>query len=152
MEPWWWGVGACIAAFLWTAYLDVRHDSERRLAAWWVARTRTLGGWTGPVSFLVSAGALACFSAAAWAAVSAASATGHHLWALAVIGPAVLIYAPVAMATAPTQAGAYRPWREELSAAGADPRQQRAIAWWAGPPSLLGVLAIGIGLWSALVP
>ena len=52
MEPWWWGVGACIAAFLWTVYLDVRHHSEQRLASWWVARTRTLGGWTGPPSLL----------------------------------------------------------------------------------------------------
>ena len=152
MEPWWWGVGACVAAFLWTAYLDVRHDSERRLAEWWVTRTRTLGGLTGPVSFLVSTSALVSFSVAAWTAVRAAGAAGHHLWALAVIGPAVLVYAPVAMATAPTQAGAYRPWRAELSAAGADPRQQRAIAWWAGPPSLLGVIAIAIALWSALVP
>ena len=152
MEPWWWAVVACIAAFLWTVYLDVRHHSEQRLATWWVARTRTLGGWTGPVSLLVSACALACFSVAAWAAVRAADATGHHLWALAVIGPAVLAYAPLAWAGAVAMASAYRPWRAELIDAGADPRQQRAIAWWAGPPSLLGILAIATALWAALVP
>ena len=151
MERWWW-LGACITAFLWSAYLDVRHHSERHLAAWWVARRRALRGWSGPASLLLSLGALGCFSVAAWTADRAGAAMGNHLWALVVVVPAVLAYAPLVMATAPTQASADRAWQSELGDAGADARQQRGIAWWAGPPSLARIVAIGMALWAALVP
>ncbi len=94
---------------------------------------------------------LSCFSAIAWAADGVAERAGSPLWALVVTGPAMLAYAPFVLATAPTQGGAYWSWRRELAEAGADVSQQRAIAWWGGPPSLGGLAAIFLTLWSAFV-
>ena len=50
--------------------------------------------------------------------------------------------APVVLAMAPTDSTAYTTWRSYLAANGADPGQQRAIAWGAGSPALAGFGAV----------
>lgn len=147
--------GAAVVA--WALYLDIHHESDARLAAWWLARARrvearSIGPDPGPDAFLVSTGFLVCFSALAWAADRTADALGEPLWALAVTVPAMLAYAPFVLATMPTQGGAYWSWRQELEAVGADTNEQRAIAWWAGPPSLAGMMAMLVSLVTTFVP
>ena len=152
MGGWWAVVIVGVLLFGWTTYVDVRHHWDERLARWWLARARDWGPATGPLSFFFSTVVLACFGGLAWAADAVAARAGNPLWALVATGPAMLAYAPFVVATMPTQGGGYGFWRQELTTVGADVTEQRAIAWWAGPPSLLGVLAIAIALWSALVP
>jgi hypothetical protein len=142
---------AFIVLSAWTLYVDVRHDLDRRLARWWVARARSWGSLTGGRSFLLSTVALAVFSGVAWLADGVAEHAGNPMWALVVTGPAMLAYAPFVWTTMPAQAGAYALWRQDLAEAGADTWQQRAIAWWAGPPSLGGLVAIFLALWSVFV-
>ena len=115
-------------------------------------RSEQWGPATGPLSFLLSAGALAGFGSLAWAADAVAERAGSPLWALVATTPAILAYAPFSLATAPTQYGGYLDWRRAAREAGADVRQQRAIAWWAGPPSLMGFVAVAAALASAFVP
>ncbi|SDE10492.1 hypothetical protein SAMN05421872_1153 [Nocardioides lianchengensis] len=62
--------------------------------------------------------------------------------------PAMLVYTPFVVATAPLSAKPYWSWRNELSSAGATPIEERRIAWWAGPPSLGGAGAIFLSLMS----
>jgi hypothetical protein len=148
----WWGVAVVgLVLFGWTFYLDDRHHFEKRLATWWLARARRNVGRAGVDAFLVSAGLLLCFSVLAWAAHRMATGLDTPLLSLAVTGPAMLAYAPFVLATMPTQAGAYWAWRQELAMVGAEPTEQRAIAWWAGPPSLAGLMAILLALVSAFV-
>ena len=148
----WWALWAALAALLaWAFYLDVRHGFDERLARWWVGRAQGWGTLTGGRSFLLSTVLLACFSAVARVADGVAERAGNPLWALVMTAPAMLAYFPFALTTMPTQGGAYGWWREDLAKAGADTSQQRAIAWWAGPPSLGGFLAIFLALWSAFV-
>lgn len=153
----WVGLSATGAAVLaWSLYLDIRHGSDARLAAWWVARVRrvdarSIGPGRGPDAFLVSTGLVVCFSALAWAAYGAADQLGDPRWALVAVVPAMLAYAPFVLATMPTQSSAYWSWRQELASAGASPAEQRAIAWWAGPPSLAGLMAMLISLFTAFV-
>ena len=93
-------------------------------------------------------------SVAALVGYSVLAVLGHvlsrHLgashWALLVSGPAMLAYAPFVLATAPVDLQGYHWWRSDLGAAGADAQEQRRIAWWAGPPSLLGIFAIFVTL------
>lgn len=112
------------------------------MAAWWVAGVDGLGFAAGPVSFIRSTILLAIYSTVAWLGHLLATALDHPLWALIVSGPAMLAYAPVVLAMAPFEGTAYTPWRSQLAAAGADARQQRAIAWWAGLPALVGFGAV----------
>ena len=148
----WWAFWVAVAAlFAWAVHVDVRHGFDERLARWWWARARDWGQATGPLSFLLSTVALACFGGLAWAADGLADRAGDPLWALVATTPAMLAYAPFVLATAPTQYGGYVDWRQALASAGADVRQQRAIAWCAGPPSLMGYLAVSAALWSAFV-
>ena len=126
----------------WAIYLDIRHDTDKRLARWWVPRARRQGRWAGPLSFLMSLGLLAAYATVALVGASIASAAGDKRWALLTALPAMLAYVPFNFATMPTQYGSYGSWRKDLAAAGAEPRLQRAIAWWAGPPSLLGMVAM----------
>ena len=126
----------------WALLLDERLGSEHRIAAWWVASVEGLGFAAGPVSFIRSTVLLAIYSTVAWSGDLLAAALDHPLWALVVSGPAMLAYAPVVLAMAPFEGTAYAPWRSRLAAAGADARQQRAIAWWAGPPALVGFGAV----------
>ena len=126
----------------WALVLDERLGSEHRIAAWWVAGVEGLGFAAGPISFIRSAILLAIYSTVAWLGDLLAEALDDPLWALLVSGPAMLAYAPVVLAMAPFEGTAYTPWRSRLAAAGADARQQRAIAWWAGPPALVGFGAV----------
>jgi hypothetical protein len=149
MGGWWWVFIVALGLVGWAYFLCARFDGDARLAASWTGRTRGLGGMTGPTSFLVSAAALAVFVLLMWVADGVADELGDPLWELLVTGPALLVYAPFVLATAPSQSSGYREWRRDLAEAGAAPREQRRIAWWAGLPSLGGVLAIGMALWSA---
>ena len=142
----WWVllVGGSLVA--WSVYLDLRHDTDRRLARWWVARARRQGGWTGPLALLTSLAALAAFCLLGFASMVAADLGGDPRWALVVLYPALLVYGPFVFATAPTDPGLYRAWRDSLEEAGADAHLQRAIAWWAGPPSLVGLVLAVVSL------
>lgn len=126
----------------WTLYLDLRHDHDARLARRWVHRARPQGRWAGPVAFAGSLALLLGYVVLALLGSALGSAAGDRRWALVVALPAMLAYAPFVLATMPVQYGGYRSWRRELAEAGADRRLQRAIAWWAGPPSLLGLVAM----------
>ena len=140
-DGWWIGIiGAGLIG--WAILLDVRYGSELRLARWWVPRARRMGRWAGPVAFVGSCAALAGYAVLAVLGGSLASAAGDSHWALVVALPAMLGYAPFVFATMPTRFRGYDAWRSHLAAAGAVPRLQRAIAWWAGPPSLLGLIAM----------
>lgn len=152
MGGWWAFWGAFVALFAWSVYVDVRHHFDERLARWWMARARAWGPATGPLSFLLSTVVLVCFAGLAWAADGVAERAGNPLWALVATTPAMLAYGPFSLATAPSQFGGYLDWRRALASAGADVRQQRAIAWCAGPPSLMGFVAVGGALVSAFVP
>lgn len=66
---------------------------------------------------------------------------GHPAWAICFVLPQTLAYLPFMMATIPSRTGYYA-WRHDLAAAGATVRQQRQIAWWAGPPSLIGMITM----------
>jgi hypothetical protein len=137
----WWAVAAAGAGiFGWAAYLDVRHDADRRLATWWVSRARAWGGWVGPCSLVISAGILAVYGLLALLGKVLAKGLGDPRWALLVAIPAMLAYAPFAFATAPVDPSCYSSWRSDLESAGADSREQRRIAWWAGPPSFVGMI------------
>lgn len=122
---------------------------DKRLASWWVACARRLGGLTGPFSFVLSAGAALCFGILLAAGMTLTKELGHWAWSLCLMLPQTLVYAPFMVTTVPTQAG-YFTWRDTLRHAGADPRQQRQIAWWAGPPSIAG-MSIAIGVWLAMI-
>ncbi len=136
-------VGIVAVALLgWAFLLEDRLDSEHRLARWWVDGARGLGAATGPLSFIRSTLLLAIYCVVAWLGDLLATGLGHPLWALLLSGPAMLAYAPVVLAMAPFNGTAYTTWRSHLAAAGADPGQQRAIAWWAGPPALAGFGAV----------
>ena len=137
---------AGLALVGWVVLLDVVVDAERRLARWWVPRAGRRGAWAGPWSFAVSLAALAGYGLLVALGDAVGRAAGSPAWALVVLVPALLAYAPLAVATAPLTPGLYTRWRGELRAAGADPRQQRRIAWWAGPPSLFGVGALALTL------
>jgi len=137
----WWAVAVVGAGiFGWAVYLDVRHDSDRRLANWWVSRARAWGEWVGPCSLLISAAILAGYGLLALLGNVLSTELGDPRWALLVTIPAMLAYAPFVFATAPVDPSGYRSWRSELDSAGAESREQRQIAWWAGPPSLLGMI------------
>lgn len=126
----------------WAFVLEDRLDYEHRLATWWVDGARGLGAATGPVSFIRSTLLLAIYCVVAWLGDLVATGLGHPLRALLLAGPAMLAYAPVVLAMAPIDSTAYTTWRSYLAAAGADPGQQRAIAWAAGPPALAGFGAV----------
>jgi hypothetical protein len=151
MGGWWAFWVAFVALFAWSVYVDVRHGFDQCLARWWLGRAQEWGPAAGPLSFFFSTLALACFSGLAWAADAVAERAGNPLWALVATTPAMLAYAPFALATAPTQFGGYVDWRRALASAGADARQQRLIAWCAGPASLMGYVALGAALVSAFV-
>jgi hypothetical protein len=92
--------------------------------------------------------ALAGFGLLALLGNVVATNVGNGLWALLVTVPAMLAYAPFVWATAPLGVTGYSFWRRELESAGADGREQRGIAWWAGPPSFVGLLVMIATLWS----
>ena len=142
MSGGWWGGLVAIALLGWTFLVDLLWGFDGRLARWWMARARDEGRWTGPVAFIRSAVLLGAYTVVALLGHRVGVALGDPRWALVLSGPAMLAYAPVVVAMAPTQGGAYASLREELASAGADAHQQRAIAWWAGPPALLGLGAI----------
>jgi hypothetical protein len=148
----WWivGVGALVVA--WAIALDVRLDTDRRLARWWVRWAGRRGGWAGPLSLLLSFAGLLGYGVLAMIGNALGESLGDPLWALAVSLPAMLAYVPFNFATMPTQYGGYRSWRQDLTHAGADIRLQRAIAWWAGPPSLVGMIAMIATLFTIFLP
>ena len=132
------GIGAAVLG--WSAYLDARHQCVERLASWWVSVTKDRGRWIGPWSLATSAVALTAYAALARIGHALARNLEDPRWALVVTVPALLAYGPFVFATVPHSTSGYVSWRSELRAAGADERHQRRIAWWAGPPSLLGVV------------
>ena len=138
----WWAVAVGVGVFAWAVYLDVRHGSDTRLAAWWVSRARRMGRWTGPCSLLISAGALAVYGVLALLGDVLATKLRDPLWALLVTGPAMLLYAPFVYATSPVDPSGYSSWRSELEGAGATRIEHRRIAWWAGPPSFAGMIGM----------
>lgn len=142
-------VGAGLIA--WSMLLDARMETERRIATWWVRSARGLGVWAGPVSFVRSTVLLAVYSAVAWLGDLVAGRLGDPLWALVVSGPAMVAYAPVVLAMTPFDVVNVGMWRSQLAAVGASPREQRAIAWWAGVPALGGFMAIMFTLVSVFV-
>jgi hypothetical protein len=147
----WTAAAVAVGLVGWALLLDVRFGAERRLAARWVSGARARDSWAGPFSFLVSFGALAGFGLLVWLGHLLAAVLGGPTWALLVVVPAQLSYVPFVLATAPLSPTGYARWRAELRSAGADAREQRRIAWWAGPPSLLGLGAIAITVfWSFL--
>ena len=148
----WWAVAVVGAGiFGWAMYLDVRHGSDKRLATWWVSRAQDWGGFVGPCSLIISAGILACYGFLALLGNLLAQELGDPRWALLVTVPAMLAYAPFAFATAPVDPSCYRDWRSDLRSAGADNREQRRIAWWAGPPSFMGMMLMITTLASTFV-
>lgn len=142
----WWVFGIGAAVLGWSVYVDARHRWVERLASRWVSRTRDAGRWVGPCSLAASAVALAGYAALAWMGNVLATSLGDPRWALVVSVPALLAYGPFVFATVPHQTSGYASWRSELRAAGADERHERRIAWWAGPPSLLGIVLMIITL------
>lgn len=132
------GVG--VAVLGWSVYLDARHHWVERLASRWVSRTKNRGRWVGPCSLATSAVALTAYAALAWVGNVLATNLEDPRWALVVTIPALLAYGPFVFATVPHHISGYVSWRSELRSAGADERHQRRIAWWAGPPSLLGIV------------
>jgi len=141
MSGGWWAAILGGALLVWPLVVDLRWDSDARLARWWVswARRRNVPALR---SFLLSLGTLAMYAAFALAGAWVARATGNRHWALVPALPAMLAYLPFVFATMPTQYGAYASWRADLARAGADPALQRRIAWPAGIPSLVGLIVV----------
>ncbi|GED11615.1 hypothetical protein [Cellulosimicrobium cellulans] len=135
----------------WTLLADVCWGAEERLAGWWVARARSRGAWAGPWSFLVSMTALVGYGLVVWLGEVLAATLDSPTSVLLVVVPAALAYSPFAVTTAPLSPSGYLRWRASLESAGADTREQRNIAWWAGPPSLLGLGAIVLTLFQGLL-
>lgn len=140
MNGGWWVLGIGSGLLGWAAYLDLRHAMSERLARRWVAVAREQGRWAGPAAFAISLSLLLAYVVVALVGAAIASSFGESAWALVTVLPALAAYAPFVWSTTPTKTG-YWSWRDDLRLAGADPRLQRAIAWWAGPPSLLGLCA-----------
>jgi len=134
-------IGVSIFAILIAGFVGF----DKRLASWWVARARRLGRLTGPFSFAVSAAAMLCFSILLGIGMVWTERLGHWLWASCFMLPQTLVYAPFMFITMPAQQG-YWTWRGDLEVAGASKKQQRQIAWWAGIPSLVG-LVVALGFW-----
>ena len=149
MSSGWAAVIVGFAALGWSFFLDIRFGSEARLARWWLSRVRAWDALAGPCSFVVSAGVLAGFGF--FALVGHLLGLQHHepRWALPVTLPALLAYAPFLLATAPGRFSGYREWRSTLAAAGATRVEQRRIAWWGGPPSLLGLVLAVLAVFDA---
>jgi hypothetical protein len=151
MSGGWWIAVIGGALLLVPLALDVRWGTEARLARWWVSWARHQGSpalW----SFLLSLGALAAYSACALVGAALGKAAGDPLWALVPALPAMVAYAPFVFATMPVQYGGYRAWRQELARAGAEPALQRRIAWPAGIPSFLGMMAVIVTLFPIFLP
>jgi hypothetical protein len=152
MSEGWWIVVVGGFVIVWAIALDVRLGTDRRLAGWWVRWAARRGGWAGPLSALLSLGCVLVFAVLAILGDNLGESLDDPRWALVVSLPAMLAYVPFNFATTPTQGGAYRSWRSDLADAGADPPLQRAIAWWAGPPSLAGMVAMIASLVTSFVP
>jgi len=152
MSGGWWIVVVGGLVIAWALALDVRLDTDRRLAGWWVQWAIRRGGWAGPLSFLLSLACLLVYSVLAMVGDALGDSLDEPLWALAISLPAMLAYVPFNFATMPTQYGGYRSWRNDLADAGANTRLQRAIAWSAGPVSLFGMIAMIATLFTIFLP
>ena len=152
MSGGWWIVVVGGVVVAWALALDARSGTDRRLARWWVRWAARRGGWAGPLSLLLSLSVLLAFSVLAVVGDALGDSLDDPLWALAISLPAMLAYVPFNFATMPTQYGGYRSWRNDLADAGAHTRLQRAIAWWAGPPSLIGMIAMIATLFTIFLP
>lgn len=141
MSDGWWLLIAGVGLFGWSIFLDVKYKFGKRLAAWWAAQARRRGRAIGLFSFGVSTGAMLAYVLLLVFGAFLTARLDHLAWALCFMLPQSLAYVPFMLATVPSEPG-YVAWRRDLSAAGASAQQQRQIAWWAGPPSLIGMLAI----------
>lgn len=141
MSDAWWLIiiGALLCG--WWIFLNVKFNLDERLAAWWVSQARRRGRATGLFSFGVSTGAMLGYVLLLVVGALLTAKLGHLAWAIGLVLPQTLVYMPFMMATIPTQSGLVA-WRHDLAAAGATAKQERQIAWWAGPPSLIGLVAM----------
>ena len=138
----WWIAIIGGGVLAWAALLDVRHRTGDRLARLWVPRAKRHDRWAGPLAFLASCGALLGYLGATSLGAALRSVLGDDRWTLVVALPAMLLYGPFVFETMPSKVSGYRDWREALRRAGADKKLERAIAWWAGPPSVGGLIAM----------
>ena len=152
MSGGWWIVVVGGLVIAWAIALDIRFDSDRRLAGWWVRWASRRGGWAGPLSALLSLGCVLAFALLAIMGDTLGESLDDPLWALVVSLPAMLAYVPFNFATMPAHYDGYRSWRDDLADVGANTRLQRAIAWWAGPPSLIGMIAMIATLFTIFLP
>jgi hypothetical protein len=142
MSDGWWLVVIGAGVLAWSVVLDVRLHIGDRLARWWVPRAERRGRWAGPAAFVISSVPLVAYLVMALVGAGIASAAGDERMALVTVVPAIALYAPYAFETMPARGSGYASWREALRAAGARAGLDRTIAWWAGPPSLLGMVAM----------
>ena len=148
----WWVAIVGGMVLLWSVVLDVRYQTGERLARWWVARARRHRRWAGLHAFLTSAAALAGYLALAGGGAIVANVTDENRAALVIVLPAMFVYAPFVFETMPSRGSAYRQWRDALGSAGASQRLARTIAWWAGPPSLAGMVSMIVTLFPIFDP
>ena len=146
MSGGWWIALVSVGVLAWAIAIDIRYKTGERLARWWVTAVRRRSGSAAMWSFLISTAAVTGYLVLAAVAAALADLLGNEKWALLVVLPAMLAYAPFVFETMPANTSGYEQWREYLAASGADRKLQRAIAWSAGLPSLLGLTAMIVTL------
>ena len=150
----WWAFWVAFAAlFAWAVYVDVAARLRRAPRPVVAGAGAGLGaGHRSAVVSLLGRGAGLLRRARLVPPTASPSVPGTRSGRWSATTPAMLVYAPFALATAPTQYGGYLDWRQALASAGADVRQQRTIAWCAGPAVPDGVPRSQVAaLWSAFV-
>lgn len=148
MSGGWWTIIAMVGVLIFTVCVAGYFSLDERLAGWWVARARRLGRATGPFSFGLSVAVMVCCSILLVIGMVVTDRLGHWAWALCFMLPQTLVYTPFMLITLPARTG-YGAWRDDLRDAGASPRQQRQIAWWAGPPSMVGMMIV-LAIWMSM--
>lgn len=110
-----------------------------------------MGRLAGPWAAATSTGAALACGAAALVSLRLAESSHSRPWGLAIILSVSIVYVPYALTTCPSRYGGYTQWRRALHLAGAEPRLQRAIAWWAGPPSVAGGVTAAVAVIACLM-
>ncbi|GGB76197.1 hypothetical protein N798_13095 [Knoellia flava TL1] len=143
----WAGVAVVgLSLLAWSIVIDVRYDMDDRLARWLVPAVRRWGRWYALGAFVLSLSGLAVFAALACIGYALAGPLGDPRWALLVLYPAQLLYAPSVLAMAPSDPHMYRFWRESLRRSGARAAEERWIAWSGGVPAFMGMVALMVSL------
>lgn len=124
-----------VGVLLWAVFVDLRGPESSKVARWWADHAK--GATAGLSAFVVQGLAAAAYGGLYWLAHQWVD--GHDpRWLLVPTLPAMLIYAPVALAAMPSKYTGYRYWRADLEEEGADSDDARAIAWLGGPFALVG--------------